>query len=529
MANSSTIIFSKNVPIDKGFKNTVNYNSSQMLAFLRSQAHFVAEMNNYSFIREGKRAIRTSLPFSQAQIVNYIAFRNDDYSSKWYFAFVDKVNFISPACTEIEYTIDEWSTWFDQFEQKTCYVIREHVNNDSFGANTIDEGLSVGQVIASEEVIEDESLYNDFYVACMTNWNPSSKTGFSGVCAYTKQVFGGEVHLFNLDEDGLYNLEHYIFIVNNQGHIGDLHYMFIIPKILVPENNYTTETATEGEVGATYKVVKYDSTDAYKSVNKFYNISKKTSGYSVKNNKCYCYPYNYLLVTNGAGGNNIYRYEDFESNSATADFQLQLALAVGVSGRLVPLNYKGVSYNNEESLELGKYPTCSWSSDVYTNWLTQQAVNFSQKFLGTEITHDIAQIGGSLTNLLPSQIAGALGNFSSQQLLPQIEGGQATADVNYASNSQGFRIFKMRAKPEIMSQIDDYFSRFGYKILRIKTPNMTGRQNWNYVEIGEGEIWIEGEIPAESKEIINEIARKGVTIWHDMNNVGNFNLNNPIV
>lgn len=533
MSKNSTIIFSKNVPLDKGYKDVVNYSSSKMLEYLRRPAYFVAESNNYSFIKkEEKRIIRTSLSFAQAQTVNYIAFRNDDYYAKWYFAFVTGVEFVSPACTEISFVIDEWSTWFDQFEQKNCFVIREHVSSDNIGEHTVDEGLAVSQVTAIEDSIEDNELRLNFYIAVTSNWNPSSKTGYNGITAYTKCVFGSQVFLFNLDEDGIYNLEHFLFIVGGQGHIEDIHEMFIIPQILVPSENYTTETASDLiagiEVASTYKVVRYDTTKAFQSINKFYNIDKPKTGFGVLNNKCYCYPYNYLLVSNGVGSENIYRYEDF-ADVNTADFQLQMALSVGVSARVVPVNYKGLSENIEESVELGKYPTCAWSSDAYTNWLTQQAVNVSQRILGADVTSAIGKVGEVASKLLPQQIAGAIGSFSKHQLLPEVTEGSATSDVNFASNSQGFRFMRMRAKPEIMRQIDNFFSRFGYKILRVKIPNMTGRLNWNYVEIGEGEIWIEGEIPASSKEIINNIARSGVTVWHDLNNVGNFNIDNHIV
>lgn len=104
-------------------------------------------------------------------------------------------------------------------------------------------------------------------------------------------------------------------------------------------------------------------------------INKRTSftGLTVKNNKCYTYPYNYLYVTNNCGTNNIYKYEDFSSNNC--QFENQLSLSIGCSGRLVPKYYKNMEYNEDESIALGKYPTCAWSSDAFTNWLTQNSVN----------------------------------------------------------------------------------------------------------------------------------------------------------
>ena len=65
-------------------------------------------------------------------------------------------------------------------------------------------------------------------------------------------------------------------------------------------------------------------------------INKVTafSDYTPKNNKCFVYPYNYLFVSNNQGSNNIYKYEDF--NTETCVFENQFSIAVGGSGRIVP-------------------------------------------------------------------------------------------------------------------------------------------------------------------------------------------------
>lgn len=87
-------------------------------------------------------------------------------------------------------------------------------------------------------------------------------------------------------------------------------------------------------------------------------ITKRTSftNFMPKNNKCFVYPYNYLLVTNNQGNYNIFKYEDFSSNSCV--FENQFAITVGGSGRLVPKNYKGQISDDDDALPLGKYPTC---------------------------------------------------------------------------------------------------------------------------------------------------------------------------
>lgn len=107
-----------------------------------------------------------------------------------------------------------------------------------------------------------------------------------------------------------------------------------------------------------------------------------------------------------------------------------MALSVGVSGRIEPIDYKNINENIDESVTIAKYPTCSWATDAYTNWLTQQAVNLAQRYLGNDVTFGIARFGEvasgaikSVPNGIVSSIGGAIGQFSNQQLLPENESG----------------------------------------------------------------------------------------------------------
>ena len=87
----------------------------------------------------------------------------------------------------------------------------------------------------------------------------------------------------------------------------------------------------------------------------------------------------------------------------------------------------------------------------------------------------------------------------------------------------------MRIKTEYLKEIDDYFTRFGYKVVRVKTPNITGRSAFNYIEIASGERFAYGEVPTEALNEINAAAQAGVTIWHNHVNIGNYEISNTIV
>ena len=69
---------------------------------------------------------------------------------------------------------------------------------------------------------------------------------------------------------------------------------------------------------------------------------------------------------------------------------------------------------------------------------------------------------------------------------------------------------------------------FGYQINRVLTPNITGRTYWNFIQIGASEEIGYGDVPSKFMEEINNACRKGITIWHNHSNIGNYSLNNTI-
>lgn len=162
--------------------------------------------------------------------------------------------------------------------------------------------------------------------------------------------------------------------------------------------------------------------------------------------------------------------------------------------------------------------------DAFTNWLTANGVNITTQLISTAF--------GAATGDLPtisSNIANLIGEFHNANLLPSIEGGQNTGDVNYSAKNNTFNFYNYHSKPEYLKIIDDYFTRFGYAIRRLETPNITGRKYWNYVEIGPNEEIGYGSVPSNFMEIINGACRRGVTIWHNHENLGDFSLDNKII
>lgn len=543
---NSKILLVKNIHIDRQYTNVLSYSEAQMLELC--QANLVAQADNYSFLRP-TGSIMAGFTYAQCLQANYIAFQNPDYSNKWFFAWIDDVIYKGDKNTEITFTVDAWSTWFDKWQKKTCFINRQHVNDDTIGLHTIPENLDVGEVV-QESITEDIAYGNDFgyWIAVASNWeikDGSSGTELlekdkgtqnAGITVYNNTVFGTKLFLFHItDLSSFKDLTLLLIRTNADDHIEDVQNIFILPDVAIDQSKLENHSAKaiSDEYTFSFYTMSYDMSP--QKFNTEINKITSFSDYTPKNNKCFVYPYNYIFVSNNQGSNNIYKYEDF--NTEKCIFENQFSIAIGGSGRIVPKNYKGMATNDDEALALGKYPTCAWSSDAFTNWLTQNSVNMavSLGLTAGAIAGTIATGGATAPALagavmsVAENIGNTIGQFYQASLLPNINGGQANGDVIWACNRNMFIFRQMRVKTEYLKIIDDYFTRFGYAIKSLTMPNITGRKYWNYVEIGANEEIGYGEVPSKFMDIINNACRKGVTIWHNHSDIGNFNLDNSII
>lgn len=557
MEKNSRVILAKNIKIDKN--NVTRLSNADLLSVLRDNSHLMYEGTDFEFIKNNKISLPCS--YQTALSSNYLYFNNRNYYNKGFFAWITDVEYINDGCTEITYEIDTWSTWYDSLQFLRCFVNREMVTDDTIGEHTIQENLDVGDVIAEGNTIID--LSSDFYIVVATNYVPTGSakdengvitpgTGrnFAGCKMYNKNVFSSELCFFYSQNiiDAIVNLNVFIYRINMDGKIDNIQDIFIVPKTII---DATTESEFENKTCSIEVGVPPNTTIVtinFKTLPS--NFSKFSTPFSIEqtiakplsfgdwfphNNKLFVYPYNYIYLTNGNGENNILKIEDFDGNNLL--FDILYSLSIGGSCRLIPKNYQGKSIDVDNSLALGKLPTCQWSSDAYTNWLTQNAVNNENELIRTLMSAGSSLIQGNgegFINTISNSILETNNKFYQASLLPNKTGGSNTGDVSFGANLTNFYIYRMHPKIEYLMQIDDFFDRFGYKVNTLKIPNIATRTYWNYVEIGSQERSAitnpSSSFPVPQKDLddINEKLRKGLTIWNNVGNIGNYSLDNSI-
>lgn len=536
---NSKVIISKNIKVDKNYKNVLNYSENAMLELMLNSNHLVRQDNNFQFININNR-IRVNFSYNDCLSANYIAFQNPNYSNKWFFGWIESVEFKSNNCSEITYTIDAWSTWFSYWQQKPCYVIREHVSDDTIGKHTIPENLELGDYVLNarkENFLAEVSNY----AICMavTELPDESVPPYTNNRVYNG-IFGG---LYYLAFDSANDCQNAIKIYDKLDKADAINSLFMIPKAMTSYQGATSTQWSISQAGSTVVTanLKYlsgsNTSDTIGIINTDFP-SKLGENYIPKNKKLFTYPYCYFNLTNNSGITESFRYEDFTKENGTPNigFWVDATITPGMSIKALPLFYKNENINYNYGVMGGKLPICSYNSDVYLNWLRQNGLNSVFNVIGGVISTagglGSGSIGGTVGGL--SSVYNALHQHTIADMTPnQAKGNTNGGDVNFSDEDCGlFSIYKMSIKDEYAKIIDDYFSRYGYRINEVKLANITGRNIFNYIEIGNGESigYSSGSIsvPSEHMEIINGACQNGVTIWHNHENIGNYLLDNSI-
>jgi hypothetical protein len=436
------------------------------------------------------------------------------------------------------------------FETQPSFVEREHTNDDTRGNNTLPENFELGEFIKNSNVGTQQIGTNTMWYAIGVSEiqgtiSPKPKSKINGI----------PNGLFFVFTDSMSNIQTIAEIYDDAGKADAVYTMFIFPKdcLYIKQG----DSAQWGYESATWK---YNGKTLHTSFNCYvpremadvagklvenFQVPVPTRvgmSYRPRNQKLLTYPYCYFNISNNAGTTVTYHYEDFDG---TPKFDLDGVLSVGCSTKLYPKNYKNMDIfsggQQDNSFDYGvtgaKYPTISWNSDSFTNWLTQHSLDVATS-LTTSGLGVIGAVGGGMTGnpmllysgytMGASSIANAVQQVYDATLVPdQAKGNTNCGDINFVAHKNKFTVFPLSIKPEIARIVDDYFDMFGYKTLRVKKPNYAHRQNWWYTKTID--IYIRGNIPNEYMQEIKNAYNNGITYWRNPSNFMNYSVSNGIV
>lgn len=508
------------VPFDRGYAHTLYFASeSAQTSFMNSKADHT--WTDFTYVRAYGNRIRVPIHPDAMYDCNYLMFQNSNFGDKWFYAFITELNYINNECTEIVYEIDVIQTWWFRFHFGDCYIERTHVDDDSVFHHTIDEGLGTGEYTVDSK---NNIAMGDMSVCILAGQGqhggkPAGRVVNNVWCPL-------EIYTVKVSNDsGLRS------IFNNyqqSGGVNSIASVFEYPSWL--GNSLSTEVKHITSPSMTYD---------------FTSIG----GYQPRHKKLFCYPYNFLVLTNNMGQSSVLKFELFD-NPNSIQFRCSGTFFPQPSILCYPEDYRGVTHDFDSGVMISSFPQCPVVNDGY---LQYSALNRYGMMMNTGAMGNVSDAMGVLTSALgmvagasagnpmsvPSGTSASLGNIANLvggreiaendlQAIPNSVHGQTSSDllnVAYGGSRNGFSIYRVRIRAEMARKLDEYFDIYGYKTMRVQKPDFTRGSNHTYIKTA-GAIVYGDKAPSDAKERMAQILNNGIIFFRSESGYGNVTVSN---
>lgn len=477
---------------------------------------------------------------------NYMIVQNLPYNYKYYFYYITDMQYINDEMTECTIKLDVFQTYQFNFHYLKSYIEREHVNSDNVGEHTIPEGLETGNFIVNKSEWAEDLDRIVYVVQCGKDedGNVANSTNLGGV--RSKGVFYACRYFFNVVDV----IEYYL---NDPNHfhitIDDIETIYMIPFSFLNFNGMVGIDDPEGwvvQIGGIFGQMTWPSEFNIE-------ISKPTTidDYTPINKKLLTKEFNYLVLSNECGATEDLAYENFKSSNNKCEFRISGIPVIGGSGEIKPVKYGTrtigdiVDDGNLFAIPCGKFPITDQYIDSFKIWLQNNTFNITTGALesGIESISGALQLGigaasGSAEGMTSGigRSLGVLGYaynlskemYNKRKIPPATISQSANGDVKAGLQRITFYFYQMSVKKEYAKIIDTFFSKFGYKVLENKVPNITGRRSWNYVKTIEACI-DSTEVPEKYINEFKSMLNNGITFWHNPATFMDYSQNNSII
>lgn len=644
----------KRIELDRDLENTYRFASlSAQQNFFSDPKRVKFSLENLQYLRTGENSIKVEIDTASLYDCNYLMFQNKGYRdatgrTRWFYAFIDRVDYVNEATSEIFYTIDPMQTWLFDFKFADCMVEREHVRDDRIGKNVISEPVECGEYMqeVSAYVVDPNSFE---YKGGLITTKPINQ----GVADRDKIEiqYTGQQHKLTIDRPEPYAGVSYGSKALQTGTVGqyptDLSWyadFSLVPNVEATgkyhSNNTVTDSLTTGGSGLSnyslqnllswitgafidnmdakdiYAVFIYPAYfssvetgavfDTYGSGSKEKTMTfdmsstagfKKTDGtfFTPRNNKLYTFPYTRLTVSSHYGNVAHYKFELFDGGFKPK-FKLLSILTATPQAALIPADYRGKIDSIDDMVTLPYVIEIPVKGDAFKTYIAENKGNIIASLSNTVLSAAIPAMsissnvamssGGDITQArtirsispktgrlrnslqdtthtvnAPSRqetesstvsfgggakytgLVSMVGDLVDKSHLPNpVYGNMTTTDILATAKLNTISLYREGVSGDIAKTIDDFFTMFGYAVKEVKQPGVYNRHYWQYIKtcgcnlhnadgysdhvnITNGVNYSTG-MSAADMDTLEKIFDRGITLWNQDVQIGDYTLNN---
>lgn len=523
------------------FLNVAWNNSYNDVVDFSSRAVQTSELNklvkkttNYLNYISKDKAFKVAGNVEDYTYYNYVRYINKNYSDRYVYAFITRVEYLSKNTTLIYIESDVWQTWLFDLKYKMCFIERSHIakSDDILYSNLESEPVGASPSFEKQIDIFDSLDWSLRWCAETLSSPPiingSNNFEYGGV-GTDNTTFCGH-YLYPLSQTNTAHASReFLELFYPSGNVTD-HRQDIIQIRCLP-NWVVMDTNTEN-----YCLI---NSVANKQDNATFSQTTLPCGYTPKNKKMFSSLFRVIIIYNHNGFSIPLKPELINGNNINISLSMKGATSSLI--KLSVLNYAGYSnnhyyipYNSTMATGYNENTGVKQGLDVFNSFMGigQSVVN-----TGSGIYSAVSSSATSGTPLNPFAIAstvmtgvsGVVNNAVSAKSAFE----QKTATIGGMSDTisvlpTNIRLRLIDCSPTYTEckHIDDFFERFGYAINDFGQLNnwINNRSQWNYIKTVDAKIQLDGN--QDDLQKIISMFNNGVTIWHSVENFGNYNVSN---
>lgn len=538
---------------------------------------------NLSYIRPEKGKIRVNGPITASDYnSNYVMFRNQSHENKWFYGFVNRVEYISDNAFEIIFDLDYENTYMEQLTLQASHIIRAHQDTDNFGDNLEYEPFNpIIKNIASYSIggEKEENLYFIYAkkppysssivqnaVYCIDNLfydqggvqpaqgevvvqgdhnNYMMNMANNSNVAYTITCRTGTYYFWKMSQVGSTNFlkEVYDYIIG--GHVDDILAIGICPNVA---KEWDDNEKAKSFVGC--QVIS----------NTNLSLPDNIDGYIPHNKKCLTGQFNRVSIE----GDNVDTLYYELSKKPGNDIELTYAGTIQggqPASFLTTKNYDQRSYSvtdhwdgpsegvqtantpglrSQHRVTFLNYPTFGVVGSAFNQYWNFQtltnAIRAKTGILGSgtnsmkTMNNNANSIKESMGGYIPKHydkptfsVAGAAIGFgadlvSGYQPTTAPTSGSSHPSVDMMTYTLGIKLILKQCIRNQIEKIDSFFDRYGYAINKVAIPNINARQYFTYIQLQDPDL--EGDMPEEAKQAFKSTLTRGATFFNTNGRIG---------
>lgn len=487
----------------------------------------------FNYIKKDQ-AFRIEGNFARFEAFNYCRYQNRDFvnrqgNKKWYYAFIDRVEYIAQDIAMIYITTDYWQTYQFNITYYKSMIARGHVKVNE---DTVGRWLQPEPVGAPADYEKEIEIFSggDSWVPYWSILSVSRPPG----AGETGWVYGGYGKLDSMTgQYAGFIYDHNVIqkIIDAYAGTTDRR-QDIIGFRCVPYWVYSKLKNTGWIVPITVNGVEinYCKENVTMTLETEAEIAGNTlaCGYSPRNKKMLTSMCRVYIVYNYNGFSQPLRPEFIKGKSIKMSAEMR---PIGSNGFKLKLkNYAkpaesvfDVPYSFE--MQIGYNENGGVQGSLNRMNAVAGAIGNVAGFVTGAATGNVAGMASGLAGLV-NTAGNVVSAFDSKVAT---KGNQSDTNSISSENCK-FRLVDCSPLPDECGPIDDFLDLYGYAINEwhpISTWKHT-RKYWNYIQTVDCNLKVNA--PAPEAASIRSMFNSGVTIWHYVNNsfdsFGNYSLNN---